>query len=67
MDYCLWGWLKSEVSEPNVNKGSDFTVQILIAIAFIKELEDVLRQAIQDLQKRAKKCIDLIGSFFCIW
>lgn len=64
LDYCLWGWMKSEVYKLKVNTRDELVARILNTAALIKEREDVLRRATQDLWKRVTKCIDFNGGIF---
>jgi hypothetical protein len=40
LDFCLWGWMKSEVYKKEVVAGDELLARILDAAARITKLED---------------------------
>lgn len=64
LDYCIWGWMKSEVYKVKVNTRDELITRIFDAAALIKEKKDVLATATQNIRKRVKKCIDCNGGIF---
>jgi hypothetical protein len=45
-DFCLWGWMKSEVYKEKVNTGDELVARIMNTAALIKqERQDDLRRA----------------------
>ena len=44
LDFCLWGWMKSEVYRKKVDTRDELLVNILDVITCIKERPDVLRR-----------------------
>jgi hypothetical protein len=45
LDFCFWGWLKSEVYRRKVDTQDELFDHIMDVLARIKEHEDALRQA----------------------
>ena len=61
-DFCLWGWMKSEVYKEKVNTRDELVAHIIISTALLKqERQDDLRRAIV---KRVEKCIEVDGGIF---
>ena len=45
LDFCLWGWMKSEVYKEKVNKKGQLVARIMNSAALIKqERQDDLRR-----------------------
>jgi len=64
-DFCLWGWMKSEVYKEKVNKRDELVARIMNSAALIKqERQDDLRIATRTVTKRAEKCIEVDGGIF---
>jgi len=64
-DFCLWGWIKSEVYKEKVNTRDELVARIINSAAFIKqERQDDLRRATHTIAKRAEKCIEIDGGIF---
>ena len=61
LDFCLWGWIKQEVCRERVNTRDELQVCIMNAAALIHEHHRELRNATQDVLRRAQKCIDVGG------
>jgi len=58
LDFCLWGWMKSEVYKEKVNTRDELVTRIVNSAALIKqERHDDLRRAICTIAKRVEKCI----------
>jgi len=66
LDFCLWGWMKSEVYKEKVNTRDELVVaRIMNSAAVIKqERQDDLRRAIHTIAKRVEKCIEVDGGIF---
>jgi len=65
LDFCLWGWMKSEVYKEKVNTGDDLVARIMTSAALIKqERQDDLRSATRTVAKRVEKCIEVDGGTF---
>ncbi|KAJ4430239.1 hypothetical protein ANN_22451 [Periplaneta americana] len=64
LDYCLWGWLKSEVYKRRVKTREELLTRILHACAQVKESPNQLRSATQQLLTRSAKCIEVDGGLF---
>ena len=64
-NFCLWGWMKSEVYKEKTN-----TTDVLVArstnnAALInQERQDDLRRATRTVVKRVEKCIEVDGGIF---
>ena len=64
-DFCLWGWMKSEVYKEKVNTRDEFVARIMNSAALIKEEhQDDLRIATRTVAKRVEKCIEVGGGIF---
>jgi len=64
LDFCLWGWMKSEVYKEKVNTRDELVARIMNSAALIKqEHQDDLRRATRTrtIAKRAEKCIEVDG------
>ena len=65
LDFCLWGWMKSEVCKEKVNTRGELVARIMNSAALIKqERQDDLRRAICTVAKRVEKCIEVDGGIF---
>ena len=65
LDFCLWGWMKSEVCEVKVNARDELIERIMNSAALIKqESQDDLRRATRTVAKRIEKCIEVDGGIF---
>jgi hypothetical protein len=54
-DFCLWGWMKSEVYKEKVNTRDEFVAHIMNSAALIKqERRDDLRRATRTVAKRVE-------------
>ena len=64
-DFCLWGWMKSEVHKENVNTRDELVARIMNSAALIKqERQDDLRRATRTIAKKVEKCIEVNGGIF---
>jgi hypothetical protein len=55
-DFCLWGWMKSEVYKEKVNKRDEFVARIMNSAALLnQESKDALRGATRTIAKRDEK------------
>jgi len=64
-DFCLWGWIKSEVYKETVNTRDELVARIVNSAALIKqERQDDLRRATRAIAKRVEKCIEVDGGIF---
>ena len=65
LDFCLWGWMKSEVYKEKVNTRDELVARIMISAALLKhERQDDLRRATRTIVKRVEKCIEVDGGIF---
>ena len=64
-DFCLWGWIKSEVYKEKVNRRDELVARIMNSAALIKqERQDDLRRATRTVAKTVEKCIEVDGGIF---
>jgi len=64
-DFCLWGWMKSEVYKENVNTRDELVPRIMNSAALIKpERQDDLKRATRTIAKRVEKCIEVDCGIF---
>jgi len=64
-DFCLWGWMKSEVYKEKLNIRHELVARIMNSAALIKqERQDDLRSATRTVAKRVEKCIEVDGGIF---
>jgi hypothetical protein len=64
-DFCLWGWMKSEVYKEKVNTRDELVARIMNSAALIKQArQDDLRRATCTVTKRVEKCIEVDGGIF---
>jgi len=64
-DFCLWGWMKSEVYKEKVNTRDELVPRIMNSAALIKqERQDDLRRATCTIAMRVEKCIEVDGGIF---
>jgi len=62
LDYCLWGWMKSEVYKEEVNTRDELVARIMNSAALIKqERQDDLKRTTRTVAKRVEKCIEVDG------
>jgi hypothetical protein len=65
LDFCLWGWMKSEVYKEKVNKIDELVARIINSAALIKqERQDDCRRATRTIAKRVENCIEVDGEIF---
>jgi len=64
-DFCLWGWMKSEVYKEKVNTRNELVARIMNSAALIKyERQDDLRRATRTIARRVEKSIEVDGGIF---
>jgi hypothetical protein len=64
-DFCLWGWIKSEVYKEKVNTTDELVARIMNSAVLIKqERQDDLRRTTRTIAKRVEKCIEVDGGIF---
>jgi hypothetical protein len=64
-DFCLWGWMKSEVYWESVNTRDELVARIMHSAALIKqERQDDLRRATLTVAKRVEMCTEVDGAIF---
>jgi hypothetical protein len=64
-DFCLWGWIKSEVFKETVNTRDELVARIMNSAALIQqEHQDDLRRATCTIARRVEKCIEVDGGIF---
>jgi len=64
-EFCLWGWMKSEVYNEKVNTRDKLVARSTNSAAVIKqERQDDLRRATRTVAKRVQKCTEVDGGIF---
>jgi hypothetical protein len=61
VDFCWWGWMKSNIYKIKVDTRDKLLAPILDATARIDKTEDGPRRTTHDLQTRVAKCMELNG------
>jgi hypothetical protein len=65
LDFCLWGWIKSEVYKEKVNIRDELVAQIMNSATLIKqERQDDLTKATRTVANRVEKCNEVDGGIF---
>jgi len=65
LDFCLWGWMKSEVYKEKVNIRDELVARIMNSAALIKqERQDNLWRVTRTIAKRVEKCAEVDGGIF---
>jgi hypothetical protein len=61
-DFCLWGWMKSDVYKEKVNTREESVARIMNSAALIKqERQDDLKRATRTIAKIDEKCTEVDG------
>jgi len=64
-DFCLWGWMKSELYKDKLNTRDELAARIMNSAALIKqERQDDLSRATRTVAKRVEKCTEVGGGIF---
>jgi len=64
-DFCLWGWMKSEVYKEKINTRYELVARIMNSTALTKqERQDDLSRATDTIAKRLENCIKVDGGIF---
>jgi hypothetical protein len=65
LDFCLWGWMKSEVCKEKLNTRDELVARIMNSAALIKqERQEDHRRATRTIARRVEKCIEIDGGIF---
>jgi hypothetical protein len=65
LDFCPWGWTKSEVYKEKVNTRDELVARIMNSVALIQqERQDDHRKATRTIAKWVEKCIEVDGVIF---
>ena len=69
LDFCLWGWMKSEVYKGKVHTRDELVARIMHSAALIKQgRQDDLRRATRTVGKRAeialKSMVGFLNTYF---
>jgi len=65
LDFCLWGWMKSEVYKEKLNTRDELVACITNSAALMKqERQDDLRRAKRTVARSVEKCIEVDGGIF---
>jgi len=70
LDFCLWGWMKSEVYKEKVNTNDELVARIMNnAVLTKQERQDDLRRATRNIAKSVEKWIEIDDETFehLIW
>ena len=64
LDFCLWGWIKSEVYKEKVNTRDELVARIMNSAAFImQERQDKLRSATRTIDLMLKSALKSMVGF----
>ena len=64
-NFCLWGWMKSEVYKEKLNTRDKLVPRTMNSAALLKqEYQDDLRRATCTVVKRVEKCLEVDGGIF---
>jgi hypothetical protein len=63
-DFCLWGWMQSEVYKRDVDTPDELLSDILDAAACIKKRKYQLRRTTRDLRTGIAKCTEFDDGIF---
>jgi hypothetical protein len=65
LDFCLWGWIKSEAYKEKVNTRDELVARIVNSAALIKqERQYDLRRVRRTIARRVEKYIEVDGGIF---
>jgi hypothetical protein len=64
-NFCLWGWMKSEVYKEKLNTRDKLLARITNSAALLKqERQDDLRRATRTVVRKVEKCNEVDGGIF---
>jgi hypothetical protein len=67
LDFCLWGWMKSEVYIEKVNTRDELVARIMNSAVHLKQVrQDYLMAATRTVVKRVEKCIKSMVGFLTL-
>ena len=65
LDFCMWGWMKSEVYKEEGKARDELVALIMNSAAVIKqERQYDLRRATRTIATKVEKCIEVDGGIF---
>jgi hypothetical protein len=64
LDFCLWGWMKSEAYKTKVETRYELVARVWDAAARVKKREDQLRRTTRDLRTRVAECTEVYSGVF---
>jgi len=69
LDFCLWGWIKSEIYKEKVNTRDELVASIMNSAALMKqERQDDLRRAhvplLRELKCALKSVVGFLNTYF---
>jgi hypothetical protein len=65
LDFCLWGWMKSEIYKEKVNTRDELVTHVMNTAALIKqEHQDDLRTATRTIVRRVERCTEIDCGIF---
>jgi len=66
-DFCVWGWIKSEVYKEKVNTRGELVARNMNSAALIKqERQDDLRRATRTVAKRVESALKSLVGFWTL-
>ena len=64
-DFCLWGWMKSEVCKEKVSTRGELVARVMnSAVVIRQERQEDFRRATRTVAKRVEKCTEVDGGIF---
>jgi len=65
LDFCLWGWMKSEFYKEKVNTRDELVARIMNSAVLIRqEVQNDLGTATRTIANRVEKCIEVHDGIF---
>ena len=64
LNFCLWGWIQSEVDIINIDISDELLARSLDAAACIKKRENQLRRKTRDFGTGIANCAEAYGGIF---
>jgi len=63
-DFCLWGWMKSELYKENVNTRDELVARIMNSAALIKQVSQVHVLLPRGLKSALKSMVGFLNTYF---
>jgi hypothetical protein len=64
LDFCLWGWMKSEIHKRKLDTPDELHAQILVAVACVKERKYQPGRTTRVLRTRVANCLEVGDEIF---